>query len=170
METREELFELLERDPDGFSRGVERTFGSVVSRTGFDGNGVPDWEGLCARERELVRKVRALSDAPCGLTLSGAAFEDNPLVYANRTFRRLTGYSMRELHGRNPRLLQGPDTERAAVGVLHEALRTWAPVTVELWNYRRDGTRFRNRVSLRPILDGAGTVTNWYGVQGRVEP
>jgi PAS domain S-box-containing protein len=121
------------------------------------------------RERRLVWQAWTLDDAPVGVTLSGAAYEDNPIRYANDRFCELTGYSRTDLIGENPRLLQGTDTESDAVARLHEALRTWESVTVELWNYRRDGERFRNRVSLLPVPDETGTVTHWFGVQARVD-
>lgn len=127
-----------------------------------------DTADLLERERRLVWQAWALDDASLGVTLSGAAYEDNPIRYANARFRELTGYPLAELVGENPRLLQGPDTEPAAVARLHEALRGWEPATVELWNYRRDGERFRNRVSLLPVSDETGTVTHWFGVQERV--
>lgn len=128
-----------------------------------------DTASLLERERRLVWQVWALDDAPLGVTLSGAAYEDNPIVHANARFRALTGYPLDELVGENPRLLQGSDTEPEAVARLHEALRSWEPATVELWNYRRDGERFRNRVSLLPVPDETGTVTHWFGVQERVD-
>ncbi|WP_318570333.1 PAS domain-containing protein [Salinigranum marinum] len=120
-------------------------------------------------ERELVWRVRVLDDVPFGLTLSGPAYEDNPIRYANRTFRRLSGYSMAELRGENPRLLQGPETAAGPVADLREALDIWEPVTVTLRNYRKDGTPFRNRVSLVPLEDDTGTVTNWIGIQEAID-
>jgi PAS domain S-box-containing protein len=173
--TRERLLDALGTDPSAFRERAARIEGHRTDGTGavpsfesFDGAAVPGWPTLLERERRLAWQVWVLADAPLGVTLSGAAYEDNPLRYANRTFRRLTGYRMAELDGRNPRLLQGPDTETAAVAALHAGLRGWEPVTAELWNYRRDGTRFRNRVSLKPVPDETGTVTHWFGVQGRV--
>jgi PAS domain S-box-containing protein len=121
-------------------------------------------------ERALVWRVWVLDRAPVGITLSGPAYQDNPIRYANRTFREMVGYSLSELVGENPRLLQGPETESAPVDDLREALAIWEPVTVELRNYRRDGSSFRNRVSLVPVEDGTGTVTNWVGIQTPVAP
>lgn len=174
--TRDRLLEALDSDPATFRERAAHIEGHRTDAAGevpafdsFDGATVPGWADLLERERRLVWRVWVLADAPLGVTLAGAAYEDNPLRYANRTFRRLTGYGMAELHGRNPRLLQGPDTEREAVATLHAGLRGWEPVTAALWNYRRDGTRFRNRVSLSPVFDDTGTVTHWFGVQGRVE-
>lgn len=127
------------------------------------------FDGLDPWAREMIWRLWLLDDAPFGLTLSGPAYQDNPIRYANRTFRALTGYSMAELAGENPRLLQGPDTESGPVADLHEAIDIWEPVTVELTNYRRDGTTFRNRVSLVPVEGASGSVTNWLGIQQRLD-
>jgi PAS domain S-box-containing protein len=167
---RDDLLDLLARPSESFREAAAAFSGTEpVAFSVFDGAGVPGWDGLLPREQCLVWKAWVLDNVLFGITLSGAAYEDNPIVYANRTFRAVTGYTMADLHGENPRLLQGPATEDAAVGTLHKALRGWDPVTTELWNYRADGERFRNRVSLLPMPDGTGTVTHWYGVQERID-
>jgi PAS domain S-box-containing protein len=124
------------------------------------------------REATLVKRVRAFDDAPLGLTLTGPAYRDTPIVYVNRWFREWTGYSLDELRGRNPRLFQAPDPDgeagtdcRDARADFREALSTWSRVTVELRNRRRDGTPFVNRVTLRPLFGDAGTVTHWIAAQ-----
>jgi PAS domain S-box-containing protein len=141
----------------------------VPTFSSFKQSDIESVAGLLEREQRLAWKVWVLEYAPFGITLSGAAYEDNPILYANQTFRWLTGYPLSAVHGENLRLLQGPATESAATGELLEGLRRWEPVTAELWNYRRDGVRFRNRVSLLPVFDDTGTVTHWFGVQGRVD-
>jgi PAS domain S-box-containing protein len=123
---------------------------------------------LDARDRELLERVRRFDAAPLGLTLSGPAYRDNPILYANETLRHITGHGLAELSGENPRLFQGPDTEPEALDTLHEAIDIWAEATVELWNYRRDGSRFRNRVTVVPVPDDSGMIANWLGVQSVV--
>jgi len=125
--------------------------------------------GLDARSAELLGRVRRFDAAPLGLTLSGPAYRDNPIIYANETLRSLTGYPLEDLRGENPRLFQGPDTDPDAIGTLHEAVETWTKATVELRNYRRDGSRFRNRVTVVPVSDDTGTVANWIGVQTAID-
>jgi PAS domain S-box-containing protein len=125
--------------------------------------------GLDARDTRLLERVRAFDTCPLGLTLSGPAYRDNPILYANETLRDLTGYSPDELRGENPRLFQGPDTDPDALQRLHEAIDIWSEATVELWNYRRDGTRFRNRVSIVPVSGASGTIDNWIGVQAAID-
>ena len=73
-----------------------------------------------------------------------------------------------ELEGDNLRRLQGSRTDAANVAGLREALRGWSSVTVEVCNYRADGTPFTNRVSLVPVPDRNGTVVHWFGLQAAV--
>jgi PAS domain S-box-containing protein len=130
---------------------------------------VADADDLTERDRRLIERVRLLDDAPLGITLCGPAYRDTPILYANRAFRDLTGYPLADLRGRNPRLLQGPETDPAPVESLREAVSIWEPVTVELRNHRRDGTPFVNRVSLRPLPGDDGPITHWAAVQEAVE-
>ena len=66
-------------------------------------------------------KELALDAADEGITISDLRQEDNPSVYANEGFVRLTGYGVDESLGRNCRFLQGPDTDPAAVASLRES-------------------------------------------------
>ena len=119
-------------------------------------------------DRPLVWRAWTLAQAPIGVVLAGAAYRGNPVLYANRATRQLTGYTLEELAGENLRLLQGPDTAKKPVADLREALLTWNGVTVELRNYRADGTPFENRVTLVPVPDADGTVSHWFGLQAAV--
>ena len=120
-------------------------------------------------EAAHVQRIRVLDDAALGLTLTGPAYADNPVLYANRTFRELVGYDLERLRGANLRLLQGSDTGTESVADLREALSTWNRTTVEIRNYRADGTPFTNRVTIVPVTDRAGSVVNWIGLQAAVD-
>jgi PAS domain S-box-containing protein len=181
MTVRDRLVDLLTLDAAPFRSRVGRVldeFDGDARRRAALAAGVDAFEGpdevdrfdsLERRTRELVWRLWLLDDAPLGLTLTGPAYQDNPLVYATRTFRRLTGHELTTLRGENLRLLQGPETDVAAVADLREALDSWEPVTVELRNYRRDGTAFTNRLSVVPLADDTGTVAHWLGVQAAVD-
>jgi PAS domain S-box-containing protein len=90
---------------------------------------------------------------------------DNPLVWVNPSFTRITGYEADEVVGRNCRFLQGPATDRAALDELHTALAERRTVTTTLLNYRKDGTAFWNQLSISPVFDGEGTLVSFVGVQ-----
>ena len=117
------------------------------------------------RRAELETKTRALDEAPVGITITDPTQEDNPMVYVSDRFVEMTGYGREESIGVNCRFLQGPDTEEESVQALREAIDADEPTTVELLNYRKDGTEFWNRVSIAPIRDADGTVTHWVGFQ-----
>ncbi|QAU13527.1 PAS domain S-box protein [Halorubrum sp. BOL3-1] len=117
------------------------------------------------RRRELETKTRALDEAPVGIAVTDPGREDNPMVYVNDRFVEMSGYSREEAIGVNCRLLQGPDTDEESVRELREAIDAEEPTSVELLNYRKDGSEFWNRVSVAPIRDVDGEVTEWVGFQ-----
>lgn len=90
---------------------------------------------------------------------------DNPIVLANQAFLDLTGYAIDEVLGRNCRLLQGPQTARAAIDALGAAVSDAREVEVEILNYRKDGSTFWNRISLSPVHDEAGQLIYFFGSQ-----
>ena len=93
---------------------------------------------------------------------------DNPIVYTNRGFEKLTGYPPDEVLGRNCRFLQGDDHDQPAVAALREAVREGRAVQVELRNYRKDGSMFHNELYLSPVYDDEGKLVLFLGVQNDV--
>jgi PAS domain S-box-containing protein len=174
---RHELIDALRADPTEFrERVVDRLDDAEHAAARLDRAAAPasfdeptELGSLTPLERDLVWRLWVLGAAPFGLTLAGPAYQDTPILYANRTFRRLTGYPLSAVRGENLRLLQGPETDPDAVATLREAVTIWESVTVELLNYRRDGTPFRNRVSVVPMAGPDGAIANWVGIQRRVE-
>ena len=87
------------------------------------------------------------------------------IVYANESFTRMTGYSLEEVVGQTPRILQGPDTDRSRLDEVRAALESLEPVRVELLNYRKDGTQFWVELDISPIAEDEGEHTHWLAVQ-----
>lgn len=111
-------------------------------------------ESLRNRAEQVTLKNRALDEAPLGITIADMTEDDEPLIYANEGFERLTGYSTEYTTGRNCRFLQGPETDPEKVRQLRTAIEHHESVQVELKNYRKDGQMFWNEVTLAPIFDG----------------
>jgi PAS domain S-box-containing protein len=120
------------------------------------------------QRRLAMLRDRAVIATEMSFTITDPRLPDDPLVWVNPSFTRLTGYRLDEVTGRNCRLLQGPNTDRAAVRRIGEALRRQEQITEVLLNYRRDGTAYWNQVSITPVTDGAGRVVNFVGVQNDV--
>ncbi|MEO3388029.1 PAS domain-containing protein [Mesorhizobium sp. CAU 1741] len=89
---------------------------------------------------------------------------DNPIVFVNDAFGRLTGYDRDETLGRNCRFLQGPETDRADVRRIRDAVQNRVAIEIELLNYRKDGTTFWNRLLMSPVF-ADGELTYFFASQ-----
>lgn len=100
--------------------------------------------------------------------VSNPRLQDNPIIACNRAFIELTGYQADEIIGRNCRFLRGPDTEPELTAQLRAGIAARIPVMVEILNYKRDGTPFRNAVMIAPIFDADGEIEYFLGSQVEV--
>ena len=119
-------------------------------------------------EAELMIRNRALEASVNGVIVCDALHADHPIVYVNPAFERLTGYSAQECVGHNCRFLQGNDYDQKAREQIRTALAAQQPVSVELRNYRKDGTLFWNELRIAPVRDDTGVVTHFIGIQSDI--
>jgi PAS domain S-box-containing protein len=122
---------------------------------------------IVEKESGLIPQVLSsiLDECVNGVTLSDPDLEDAPLVYANKAFERLTGYSQEEIIGRNCRFLQGDEREQPGRYQIKEAMAKHEAVEVTLRNYKKDGTLFINRLKITPLFDRKQRVIYYLGVQ-----
>ncbi len=116
----------------------------------------------------LLLKERALNVAAEGIAIADMRLPDQPLIYANEGFERLTGYSVTSILGRNCRFLQGEDADPATVNKIREALKSGNECTVEILNRKKNGDPFWNRLSLTPVRDSSGKITHYIAVQSDI--
>ena len=90
---------------------------------------------------------------------------DNPIVFANNAFLELAGYTREEVLGHNCRFLQGPDTDLGEVDRLRTAIRNVTDISVELLNYRKDGTPFWNALYVSPVVTASGELQFFFSSQ-----
>ena len=90
--------------------------------------------------------------------------DDNPIVFCNDAFLRLTGYDREEILGRNCRFLQGPDTDKQVVAELSEAVANRQEIQCDLLNYRKDGSTFWNSLLMCPVY-ADGELTYFFASQ-----
>ncbi len=122
-------------------------------------------ENVCQIVSDLIDlKDRALAATDEGITISDPSQPDNPIIFANRGFELITGYSIDEILGQNCRFLQGPETDHATSDLIRDALKNEVHCTVEILNYRKDGTPFWNRLSINPVRDQTGNTTHFIGI------
>ncbi|SDQ28317.1 bacterio-opsin activator domain-containing protein [Natronobacterium texcoconense] len=165
------LGEAIDETTVGTARRVELQGSEYDARVHRDDDGATivfrsDRETEATSDR--VVKERAINEAPVGITISDPDREDNPLVYINDAYQEITGYSYDDVVGRNCRLLQGPDSDEETIAEMAAAIDEDRPVTVEIRNYRKDGTEFWNEVTIAPVRNDAGEVTNYVGFQNDI--
>ncbi|AWN49798.1 histidine kinase [Methylobacterium terrae] len=90
---------------------------------------------------------------------------DNPIIFANAAFTKLTGYARAEILGRNCRFLQGPETSRDDVAKIRDAVERREAIEIELLNHKKNGERFWNRLLISPVFDEDGTLTYFFASQ-----
>jgi len=107
----------------------------------------------------------AIRGTRMSIVVTDARQQDEPIVFANDAFLKLTGYVRDEVLGRNCRFLQGPGTDPAQIAKIREALAAGRDVNVEMLNYHKDGTPFWNALYLSPVRDDSGEVVYHFGSQ-----
>lgn len=123
-------------------------------------------ETLDLSDSKLLSAVlEAANDAIVITEAKGCDAPHPRIVYANECYARMTGYSIAEVVGRSPRIMQGPDTCRATLDRMRQRLMAWEPFREEVLNYRKDGTRFWVELNVRPLADETGWYTHWVSVQ-----
>nr|AML76398.1 putative LOV domain-containing protein [Phelline lucida] len=110
----------------------------------------------------------ALSTFQQTFVVSDATNPDYPILYASAGFFKMTGYTSKEVIGRNCRFLQGADTNPEDVAKIREALQEGKSYCGRLLNYKKDGTTFWNLLTISPIKDENGKILKFIGMQVEV--
>ncbi len=152
-------------------RGVSPSPGSAPNRVGPDlvaghyarpgGNIITSSDDL--HGNNIFAAAVAMSRMP--MTLVDPRQPDMPVVFVNEAFRRMSGYDDANIIGRNCRFMQGADTDRLAVRRIHDALRAREEISVELVNYRQNGSSFWCAVHISPVFDTEGELVYFFGSQ-----
>lgn len=86
------------------------------------------------------------------------------IVYANKAFKKLTGYDPSEVIGKTPRILQGIGTDKKAIAQLAQSLKNDGRFEGKAINYKKDATPFIMQWRVLPVKIGANTKV-WVAIQ-----
>nr|AML78339.1 putative LOV domain-containing protein [Mollugo verticillata] len=151
-------------DPNGKPEGSRRESGGSVRSSGDSSDG-----GLTRGFPRVSEDLKdALSTFQQTFVVSDATKPDYPIMYASEGFFKMTGYSSREVIGRNCRFLQGADTDPEELEKIREALLKGNNYCGRLLNYKKDGSPFWNLLTIAPIKDETGKVLKFIGMQVEV--
>ncbi|WP_194975824.1 PAS domain S-box protein [Aquiflexum lacus] len=115
---------------------------------------------------KLLEKVINSTTDP--ILVTEAEPQDDPgprIVYVNKAFTKMTGYTAKEVIGKTPRILQGPDSDYDALKKLGEKMRRWEPSEITVLNYSKSGKPFWVNFAVSPVADEKGWFTHWISVQ-----
>nr|AML79441.1 putative LOV domain-containing protein [Oenothera rhombipetala] len=156
--------EFLTNLGEGRKRSSER-FAGESTRTSEDSS-VGRESGAFPRVSQELKT--ALSTLQQTFVVSDATKPDIPIMYASSGFFTMTGYSSKEVIGRNCRFLQGPETDQKEVDKIRAAVKGGKSYCGRLLNYKKDGTPFWNLFTLTPIKDDNGNTIKFIGMQVEV--
>ena len=134
-----------------------RTYGPKTPVTGSGPSGVVD------QHHDIFFAAVETTRMPMIVTDPHQA--DNPIIFVNRAFERMTGYTRDELIGTNCRFLQGPETDREVVTELRLAIEEQREFSTEIINYRKDGSSFWNALFVSPVFNRSGDLVYFFGSQ-----
>ncbi len=136
---------------------------------------VREWIGVCIDDTDRYRAEETLRMRNCaihavsqGILITDPNQPDDIILYASPGFERITGYPKEEIVGKNCRFLQGKDTDPATVSQLRQCIRAGVECSVEILNYRKDGTPFWNALAISPVRNESGVATHFVGVQSDI--
>lgn len=112
--------------------------------------------------------LQALNAANSGIIITDNLQPDNPIIYCNNAFEKISGYTKDEIIGHNCRFLQAQDRSQTERQLLKECIRDGKECRVEIRNYRKNGRLFWNELFISPVKNDEGLVTHFIGVQNEV--
>lgn len=103
------------------------------------------------QETQVTLLEAMIDGSKVGTIVTDPSQQDNPIIYTNKTFIEMTGYTREEVVGRNCRFLQGPETSKEDIEKMKKAIAGEEKVMLTLLNYRKDGSAFWNRLAIEPV-------------------
>ncbi len=123
---------------------------------------------LHRKSNDLDLYLKALNSAYSGIIITDNTQYDNPIIYCNKAFETISGYSHNEIIGHNCRFLQGQDRSQPERQLLKDSIARGEECKIEIRNYRKDGTFFWNELFISPVKNDEGHVTHFIGVQNDI--
>jgi PAS domain S-box-containing protein len=144
-------------------------FTADVSLSPFNNNGdkyilcvVRDITGRKKSEEEVLKFSRAVEQSPVSVMITDT---NGDIEYVNPKFERLTGYTLDEVKGQNPRFLNAGVSPKVCYKELWNLIKDGKEWRGEFHNRKKNGELFWEFASISPIFDGAGKITHYLGVK-----
>ncbi len=124
------------------------------------------------KRKKAEERLRLLESTVVNANDAIVIFEAKPgdlsgrrILYVNKAFTEMTGYSSEEAINNTLQILGGPKTSRKEIDKIRGVLDRWETVRGELINYRKDGSEFWAEYNIVPVTDEKGSFTHWISIQ-----
>ena len=129
-----------------------------------------NWDVTSEKEKERHLKLleSVITNTTDSVLITEAEPFDEPgprILYVNEAFTKMTGYTAEEVIGKNPRILQGPKSDRVELTHIRKALQNWESCETTIINYKKNGEEFWNNFSITPAADEKGWFTHWISIE-----
>lgn len=121
-----------------------------------------------SEEQRLKLMSSVVTNTNDAILITEAEPFDEPgpkIIFANEAFTKMTGYSVEEVIGKTPRILQGPKSDKKELKKLSQAIRNWQPCEITTINYKKNGEEFWINFSASPVSDEKGWFTHWVAIE-----
>ncbi|MGD7035644.1 PAS domain S-box protein [Methylotuvimicrobium buryatense] len=159
--------EICNRRKDGSLYWVESTITPFLGSNGKPYQYVSirtDISHVKKSVQQLRLLERAVEASTSGIVIADANQHDMPLIFTNKAFEGITGYSREEILGKNCRFLNSNDRHQPGLDHVRSALSKGEKVETVLRNYRKDGSMFWNELRIAPVHDEQGNLTHFIGI------
>ncbi len=120
-------------------------------------------------QQEILDLQRsAINSTATGILVVDIRLPDQPIIFVNKAFSKITGYSAEEVLGKNCRLLQGARTEKELIKKMSHAINKGNACDVVITNYTKSGKAFINSLSIGPVFNKNRELTHFIGVQNDI--
>jgi len=124
---------------------------------------------LCERDYVIIDMLNSAGHEYVSFCVTDPSLPDNPIIFVSQGFCNLTGYDYDEVVGRNCRFLQGAETDRCDIERISQALKDEIECSVNLLNYKKDGTTFINEFFLTQLRTPTRELAYFIGIQVAVD-
>ncbi len=114
---------------------------------------------------KLMESVILHTNEAVVITNAETAHPGQKIIFVNKAFTKMTGYSQEEAIGISPRKLQNEDTDRKELDRLSACLKKWEPCEITVSNSKKNGEKFWINMRIAPITDENGLLTHWISVE-----
>jgi PAS domain S-box-containing protein len=145
----------------------------VLETTCGNLKGDPNINGILLNSRDItLRKLqeenlrvlqRAIESTNNGIVITDPSQDDNPIIYVNKSFERITGYSYEEVFGKNCRLLNRQDESKEELDFIRAALKDEKECNIVIKNFKKDGSVFWNNLKIAPVYGSDNRLLNYIG-------